>query len=74
MMASLNITIQIWKKDKYFLAYCSELDFISQGNTFENARKNLIEVIEIQFEEMAEMGTLHEYLKECGFSPYSFSS
>ena len=26
-----------------------------------------MEVIKIQFEEMAEMGTLEEYLSECGF-------
>jgi hypothetical protein len=26
-----------------------------------------VEVIEIQFQEMSEMGTLEEYLEECGF-------
>ena len=29
--------------------------------------KNLLEVIEIQFEEMSRMGTLDEYLEECGY-------
>jgi len=27
----------------------------------------LLEVVEIQFEEMTEMGTLDEYLEECGY-------
>ena len=27
----------------------------------------MIEVINIQFHEMEEIGTLHEYLSECGF-------
>jgi len=31
------------------------------------AKKNLLEVIQIQFEEMHEMKTLDEYLDECGY-------
>jgi predicted RNase H-like HicB family nuclease len=64
----LQISIQIWRKGSWFLAKCPELDFISQGRTKEEAQKNLMEVIEIQFEEMTRMGTLDEYLEECGYS------
>ena len=49
------------------MAKAPELDFISQGATFDEAKKNLLEVIKIQFQEMKEMGTLEEYLSECGF-------
>ena len=63
----LNLTIELWKKGACFVARSPELDFLSQGKTREEARKNLEEVIKIQFEEMTEMGTLEEYLKECGF-------
>jgi len=63
----LNITVEIWKKGKWFIAKCPELDFISQGKTSDKAKKNLIEVIKIQFEEMEEMGTLDDYLAECGY-------
>ncbi len=63
----LNITIEVWKKEKCFVAGCPELDFVSQGKTRNEARKNLLEVIEIQFEEMAETGTLEDYLAECGY-------
>ncbi len=66
-MRELNITIEIWRKGKTYLASAPELDFISQGRTFEEAKKNLLEVIDIQFEEMTEMGSLDEYLQECGF-------
>ncbi len=66
-MKELNITIEIWRKGNTYLASSPELDFISQGATFEDAKKNLLEVIEIQFEEMTEMGTLDDYLLECGF-------
>ncbi len=63
----LEIFIEVWKKGQWFLARAPELDFISQGKTAEEARKNLIEVISIQFEEMRNMGTLDEYLLEYGF-------
>jgi len=43
------------------------LDFVAQGKTIEEARTNLAEVIRIQFAEMKEMGTLEDYLAECGF-------
>lgn len=63
----LNITIELWQKDKWYIAKSPELDFVAQGKTAEEAKKNLIEVIDIQFHEMKEMGTLQEYLSECGF-------
>jgi predicted RNase H-like HicB family nuclease len=66
-MRELIVTIEIWQKGNLYLASAPELDFISQGKTSEEAKKNLLEVIKIQFEEMAEMGTLKEYLSECGF-------
>ena len=56
----LNITIELWQKGKWYVAKSPELDFVSQGKTGEEAKKNLIEVINIQFHEMEEMGTLHE--------------
>jgi len=63
----LDFTIELWKKGRWYVARSPELAFISQGGTREEARKNLEEVIRIQFEEMTEMGTLEDYLKECGF-------
>jgi len=63
----LNITIEIWQKISWFIAKCPELDFISQGKTRNEAKKNLLEVIQIQFAEMTEMDSLDEYLTECGY-------
>jgi len=63
----LNPSIELWKKGRWYVARSPELDFISQGKTWEEARKNLEEVIRIQFQEMTEMGTLEEYVRECGF-------
>lgn len=63
----LQLTIEIWKKGDWYLARTPELDFISQGRTLDDAKRNLLEVIKIQFKEMREMGTLEDYLLECGF-------
>jgi len=58
----LNITIELRKKGNWYLARIPELDFISQGRTREEAKRNLLEVARIQFTEMKEMGTLEDYL------------
>ena len=63
----LNVTIELWRKGKWYVAKSPKLDFISQGRTREEARKNLEEAIIIQFQEMEEMRTLEGYLAECGF-------
>jgi predicted RNase H-like HicB family nuclease len=63
----LRITIEIVEKNGTYLARAPELDLISQGPTVEEAKRNLVEVITIQFREMKAMGTLDEYLAECGF-------
>jgi len=63
----LKITTEIWQKGRWFVAKCPELDFVSQGKTAEEAKRNLLEVIQIQLEEMTALGTLDDYLLECGY-------
>ena len=63
----LKITIETWQKGRWFISKCPELDFVSQGTSSEEARRNLLEVIQIQFEEMASLGTLEDYLLECSY-------
>jgi len=64
----LKITIEIWQKGDWYVATCPELDFVSQGHLPEEARSNLLEVIDIQFEEMSALGILEDYLLECGYA------
>jgi predicted RNase H-like HicB family nuclease len=63
----LKLTIEIWDKGQWYVARCPELDFISQGNSPEEAKLHLLEVIQIQFEEMSRLGTMEDYLSECGY-------
>ena len=64
----VKLTIETCEKGNWYVARCPELDFVSQGASTEEARHNLLEVVQIQFEEMRAMGTLDDYLAECGYT------
>jgi len=66
-LSVLKVTIEFWKEGKLYLARTPELDMVAQGETLEEAKKNLSEVIQIQFEEMKELDTLDEFLQEAGY-------
>ena len=61
-MKNLVVTEEIWKEGNMSVAYCPELDVASCGRNVEEAKKNLLEVIEIQLEETAKLGTLKAFL------------
>ncbi len=67
-MKNLVVTEDIWKEGNMYTAYCPELDVVSCGRDIEEARKNLLEVIEIQLEEAAKLGTLRAFLENVGFA------
>ena len=56
---NLVITEEIWKEGNMYVAYCPEIDVVSCGKDIEEAGKNLLEVIEIQLEETAKLGTIN---------------
>jgi len=66
-MNNLKITIEFWREGNLYIANCPELDMLAQGSSLDEARENLFEVVEIQCEEMKELGTLDEFLKEMGW-------
>jgi len=66
-MKRIIATVEIWKEGGMFTAYCHELDIASCGHTPDEAKKNLKEVIEIQIEETAMLGTLKMFLAEAGY-------
>ena len=65
-MKNLVVTEEVWKEGNMYTAYCPELDVVSCETGLEEARKNLLEVIDIQLEEAATLGTLKEFLEEAG--------
>lgn len=66
-MKNLVVTEEIWKEGNMYTAYCPELDVASCGRGIEEARKNLLEVIEIHLEEAAKLGTLRAFLENAGY-------
>ncbi len=66
-MKNLVVTEEIWKEGNMYTAYCPELDVASCGKDIEEARNNLLEVIEIQLEETEKLGTLKEFLEDAGY-------
>ena len=66
-MKNLVITEEIWKEGNMYVAHCPELDVVSCVKDIEEARKSLLEVIEIHLEETAKLGTLKAFLEEAGY-------
>ena len=46
-----QFTTVIQRDGDWFVSWCPELDIASQGKTVEEARRNLIEALELFFEE-----------------------
>jgi len=63
----IKLTEEIWKEGEMYVSYCPELDVASCGETIEQAKKNLIEVLDINIEETKKKGTFREFLNEAGF-------
>ena len=63
----IKLTEEIWKEGNMYVSYCPELDIPSCGESIEQAKKNLKEVILINLEEAQKMGTFHRLLQEAGF-------
>jgi predicted RNase H-like HicB family nuclease len=63
----LKLTEELWKEGNMYVSYCPELDIASCGETVDQAKRNLGEVILINLEEAQQIGTLEKLLQEAGF-------
>jgi len=64
----IKVTEEIWKEGNMYVSYCPELDISSCGESVEESKKNLKEVISITFAECRKMGTLNQLLQDAGFT------
>jgi predicted RNase H-like HicB family nuclease len=64
----IKVTEEIWKEGNMYVSYCPELDMASCGESVEESKKNLKEVISINFEECRKMGALNQLLQDAGFT------
>ena len=65
----LKFAEEVWKEGGMFVGHAPELDIAACGATPDQARTNLLEVIQINFEEMRKLGTLDKFLRDAGFDP-----
>lgn len=64
----IKVTEEIWKEGNMYVSYCPELDIASCGESVEESKKNLKEVISINFVECRKMGSLNQLLQDAGFT------
>lgn len=63
----IKLTEELWKEGNMYVSNCPELDIAACGESVEQAKKNLKEVILINLEEAQKMGTLDKLLQDAGF-------
>ncbi|OQX19621.1 MAG: hypothetical protein BWK80_36630 [Desulfobacteraceae bacterium IS3] len=73
IILNIQLSFDIVKKEKWYVASCPALDVFSQGETEKQAEKNLKESLCLFLTSCIERGTLNDVLKECGFKPVSVS-
>jgi predicted RNase H-like HicB family nuclease len=66
---SMHLPAKVVKKRNIYVSFCPALDVATQGDTEEEAKRNLIEALSAFVLSCLERGTLEEVLKECGFTP-----
>jgi predicted RNase H-like HicB family nuclease len=64
-----TFTALIQREGDGFVALCSELDIASQGDTIEEARRNLIEAVELFFESADPSEVAERLSKEIYITP-----
>jgi len=64
MQTSKKLTGIIWREGDGYVALCPEVDIASQGDTIEEARKNLQEALELFFEEADPSEVQERYRKD----------
>lgn len=64
---SYNVPVSFLSEGDHIVAYTPVLDLATSGKSFKEAEQRFIEVVEIFFEELIEMGTLDEVLSELGW-------
>lgn len=66
---TLELPVEIFEEEIWYVANCPTLDVASQGDTPEEAKAHLIEALVGFLETCIAHGTLDEVLRDCGFSP-----
>jgi len=69
MSLSISLPVEFTTEGDVIVASCDEIGVYSQGCTGEEAKRNIVEAINLFLITCFEMGTLSDVLKDCGFRP-----
>ena len=67
----VKLTVSFFREGSKFIAYSSALDISTCGNSFEEAKKNFEELVEVFVDELVKMDTVEDVLTECGWKKAS---
>jgi predicted RNase H-like HicB family nuclease len=67
-ITEIDFIAQVWKEGATYVAYASELDVSSCGDSVAEARARLREAVSLFLEECSRKGTLDTILAESGFA------
>jgi len=68
MTKELILSVVIKREREGYSSWCPELDVASQGDSIEEARKNLQEAVELHVETMVQNGDLQALLDKLGLT------
>ena len=68
MNSELMLTTIVKKQRNRYSAWCPELDIASEGDSIDEAQKNLKEAVQCQVEAMIEAGDLNTLLEKIGIT------
>jgi len=63
----VNVPVIFMREGEQFVAYTPVLDVATSADSFEGAKKRFNEAVEIFFEELIELDTLDEVLRDLGW-------
>ena len=66
-LTQFHLPVEIFKDGRFFIARTPVLELSVQGKTVEIVRKRFVEAVVLFFEELEELGTTDEVLKELGW-------
>ena len=67
---NITFTVQVWREDGTYVAYATELDVSSCGDSLAEARARLREAVSLFLDEASRIGTLDDILAEAGMKKH----
>jgi len=71
-MKAMTVHVVLYREEPYFLAHCLEFDLVAQGDTSDEAYRNLLDAIDLQTEFVLEHGDLTNLIRPAPIEYWQF--